>query len=138
MHIRRLLLERILKMSRLKKVWVCEFCGTEFPNRWGPQRFCGPECARQNQFGPTNSNWKGEEVSDNCKRNRVRTRFKLSNVVCVDCGTRPAVHRHHMDEDLNNHSEENVRLLCLECHSEYHPNLKNFLLNADLKIATDK
>lgn len=57
---------------------------------------------------------------------------KNSGYKCQDCGKdfsdsqdRSELHCHHINSDKTNNSSSNLRVLCVECHSKYHPHMHN-------------
>jgi predicted HNH restriction endonuclease len=54
---------------------------------------------------------------------------------CEDCGWQPTnnyqkrfIHTHHQNGDKTNNKEENLKVLCIECHSNvdgYHTQIKS-------------
>ena len=60
-----------------------------------------------------NPNWKGDNVSPDNKRKRVRRRYALTN--CEVCG-KPGRDRHHKNANLNDISPGNIIILCRRCH----------------------
>jgi hypothetical protein len=58
-------------------------------------------------------------------------RKKAKNYTCEECGWSPKsskekkyIHTHHMDKDKSNNLSSNLKVLCIDCHFNYHPTLK--------------
>lgn len=51
------------------------------------------------------------------KRRRV-TPFR--GTTCESCGATSNLHAHHIDENLDNDSPENIQTLCGSCHATHH------------------
>ncbi len=46
--------------------------------------------------------------------------YKKYNNKCVDCGSNDNLHIHHIDKNHENNSEDNLMLLCKNCHWKKH------------------
>jgi len=82
---------------------------------------------------------KGEEAKINVYSQRWReisTQFKTrKDYTCEECGWKPNdsyekrfVHTHHQNRDKTNNTKENLKVLCIECHSNvdgYHTQIKS-------------
>lgn len=107
---------------------VCLFCGKSLENR--QSLFCSVTCQSEYHYNEYIERWKqglesglkGEyQVSDRIKKYLFR---KYDNK-CSKCGwgeMNPYTHRipldvHHKDGDYTNNDEENLDLLCPNCHS---------------------
>jgi hypothetical protein len=51
------------------------------------------------------------------KRRRVT---KYRGTSCESCGATTNLHAHHVDENLDNDSPENIQTLCGPCHNSHH------------------
>jgi len=70
-------------------------------------------------------------------------RKKAENYTCQECGWKPTqpkekkyIHTHHMDKNKNNNLSSNLKVLCIKCHFNYHPSLKE--KSKDYKMFVDK
>jgi hypothetical protein len=72
---------------------------------------------------------KGEDAKINvyhAKWREISTRFKeRGNYTCEDCGWKPKIreyqrfiHTHHQNRDKTNNRRENLKVLCIKCHSQ--------------------
>ncbi len=87
----------------------------------------------------TSSLEKGEDARPNTytyKWNEISTQLrKKYNYTCQECGWRAKttyqqrfIHTHHQNGDKQNNQEENLKVLCIECHSNvdrYHSRIKS-------------
>jgi thymidylate synthase ThyX len=72
-------------------------------------------CPPRNGTGPSNSNWKGNNV----KNPRDRSRLWYEARVCEVCGATKAdrrIERHQINKDIYDNSRENIIILCSLCH----------------------
>jgi hypothetical protein len=69
--------------------------------------------------GPNHQGWKGDLASARAARYRSHRVIRELGV-CEECGERPAVDRHHVDENTKNNDPSNLRALCRGCHSRIH------------------
>lgn len=115
-----------------KNIFVCLNCGKEFSdyNSRKNRKFCSNECQVEHQYKEYIAAWKrGEEdglsggigISD-----RIRRYIFLKNdCKCEKCGWSEKnqysgnipLQIHHIDGDYKNNKEENLQLLCPNCHS---------------------
>jgi hypothetical protein len=58
-------------------------------------------------------------------------RKKAENYTCQECGWKPRntnekkyIHTHHMDKNKGNNLSSNLKVLCMDCHYNYHPTLR--------------
>lgn len=63
--------------------------------------------------------WKGESAKPNNKRARAQ-RLYPDIGICERCNAKPAIHRHHIDENPGNNARANLLFLCGKCHSAEH------------------
>jgi hypothetical protein len=56
---------------------------------------------------------------------------KAQNYTCEECGWKPRetkekryIHVHHFDKNRRNNWSSNLKVLCIDCHYNYHPTLK--------------
>lgn len=105
----------------------CLNCGKEIPNR---NKYCDNTCQAEFQYKKYIEDWK------NGKEDGLRGEYQLSKHIirylfekydnkCCCCGwsetneysdTIP-LETHHIDGDFTNNDEENLQLLCPNCHS---------------------
>lgn len=59
-------------------------------------------------------------------------RKKAENYTCQECGWKPNkdknrrfIHTHHLDKNKGNNLSANLKVLCIQCHFNYHPTLKD-------------
>ena len=110
---------------------ICEGCGRPFKPRVQTQKYGSLKCqglARRNEII---RRWKSGEISGNGKypgvlmptiRNYIKDKFGHK---CSQCGWAEVhsvtgnvpVQIDHIDGDWRNNAEENLRLLCPNCHS---------------------
>ena len=113
------------------KIHFCQNCGEKFTHRPSTRnKFCDNKCKAEYDYKIYIKRWLNKEV-DGCKggcgvSNHVkRYLFEKYNSRCQKCGwseynkytsTIP-LHIHHIDGDCTNNYEENLELLCPNCHS---------------------
>lgn len=114
-----------------KTIHTCLSCGKEFEHRKGSfNKFCSNKCHADYKFHEFIRRWKdGEENGINGEygvSNHIRKYFfEKYNGRCQKCGwheENPYTHTtpleiHHIDGDYKNNREENLQLLCPNCHS---------------------
>lgn len=112
---------------------TCEVCGTEFEryysqvSRDGWGRFCSVSCQRKGtaeqrkRFGPDHAKWNGG--SGTYRERALRERGRR----CEQCGYdkyERLLWVHHLNlksrSEQDDHSIENLRVLCIRCHLEKH------------------
>ena len=114
----------------LIKHMVCECCGKELFNKQYGTKYCSRECQLRKQYEEYIEKWKkGEENGTKGKYDISghvrRYLFEKYNCKCEKCGwgeENPISHKiplqiHHIDGDCLNNKEENLQLLCPNCHS---------------------
>ena len=96
---------------------ICEECVAEIKltkrekrRQYRFQRFCSRRCSK---LGKHNPQWKGDAASRAAGHYRAQTRFALGQ--CSKCG-KPAVDRHHKDDNALHNNRINVESLCRRCH----------------------
>jgi hypothetical protein len=145
---------KILKQEPNQKLNICKNCLKKFlklNNRYPTDRevreFNLKELytQKQNFFDfDVSSLEKGEYAKANVyvkNWNKISTKIKEKReYTCQDCGFRPKdsyqkrfIHTHHINGDKQNNFEDNLRVLCIKCHSqvdEFHTRIKS---NKDYK-----
>lgn len=111
----------------IKGIKNCPNCGKEIPKS-SPNKFCSSECFQEYRFKTNVEKWKnnpGEYTAQDIP-SFIRT-YMIEKVgcKCEKCGwsevnpTTGAVplEIHHIDGDCTNNFEDNLQLLCPNCHS---------------------
>lgn len=115
-------------MPREKKIHYCKNCGKELNERH--KIYCDVHCQHEYQYKEYIQKWKNHEVSG------LKGQYQLSNHIvhyiwdkydgkCARCGwheINPSTGKspleiEHIDGDYQNNNEENLILLCPNCHS---------------------
>lgn len=111
-----------------EKIYYCKNCGKELNNR--QKSYCNSECQSIYQYNVYIKRWKdGIE-------NGLKGKYQLSNHIkkyiydkfdnkCCVCGWHETnkftgkvpLEIHHIDGNYENNSEDNLQLLCPNCHS---------------------
>jgi hypothetical protein len=91
---------------------VCQLCGE--PTWYHSVTRC-KKCYTGNMTGENNPSWGRFSSTKRAQGyDRALRRFKLG--VCQRCNEKPAVDRHHLDDNPLNNSDANVLCLCRACH----------------------
>ena len=109
-----------------KPLNICINCGKETPNK----KYCSTVCQNEYDYKTYINKWKNNEVDG------LRGEYQISlhirryflekyNNSCQCCGwnkENPFTHKvpleiHHIDGNYKNNSEDNLQLLCPNCHS---------------------
>lgn len=109
-----------------KPLNVCFNCGKETPN----EKYCSNECQKEHEYVQYISSWKEHKIDGSSAPygvSRYIRRYLLEkyNNSCQCCGwnkENPFTHNipleiHHIDGNYKNNSEDNLQLLCPNCHS---------------------
>ena len=113
--------------NRVKTVNYCLCCNKEIPSY---QKYCSNKCQIEYEYNVSVEKWKNGEISGTIKHGGMsgfirRYLFEKYNGECQKChwhevnpftGNVP-LHIHHIDGDCTNNKEENLQLLCPNCHS---------------------
>jgi hypothetical protein len=75
---------------------------------------CKP-CYTSNLTGENNPYW-GKFTSENRSAGWGRALRRKELGICERCQTKPAIDRHHKDDNTLNNSPENIMALCRRCH----------------------
>lgn len=124
---------------KLPKIENCLFCGKKLEH-WGT-RYCSYACPHKHKEQQNISLWKDEKISGLTSdgfmpkfvENYIWEKFCFK---CAECGwneknpinNKSPLHIHHIDGDSKNNKEENLILLCPNCHS-LTPNFGRFNKN---------
>lgn len=117
----------------------CLECKNEFSyrkGRGGTYQFCSVPCMAKYRgrlmSGPNHPFWKGGMAKRTwSSRNAIKNRINEVGY-CENCGTTEKLQGHHINsfseypEERAN--ENNIKVLCLECHSKEHPKMKDFII----------
>ena len=110
----------------------CEYCGKKLERRFYPncnkfedmacfkrRKYCDRVCMRKafTHIGETTSNWSNTHYS----ARRINNLF-LHKDKCELCGKTGKLDIHHIDENPNNNSLDNLMCLCRSCHMKIHRN----------------
>lgn len=112
----------------------CVICGIPILSRLH-RKTCSKECQEinNNRKDRNHSTGRKATVTDYRSRNFRRKFRKDRNNKCEACGYLGLynLHIHHIVEKRNNgnNTEENLLLLCPNCHSEIHNNIKGLALS---------
>lgn len=118
-----------LSKTKEKIELVCDNCSSSFLKKKAIadksiKHFCTNDCKRE--FYVKNSQERGIFHTHNGKSSISTYRklaFKIYDAKCYYCGYckhLDVLQVHHMDENRNNNSIENLRIVCPTCHSEIH------------------
>lgn len=117
--------------KKVKEKHVCLNCGKEFEHKTQTKnKFCSPECFHEYKHKHFIENWKngvkdgvnGEYGVSGAIRKYL---FEKYNCRCQKCGWgeinettgKVPLQIHHIDGDYRNNKEDNLQLLCPNCHS---------------------
>ena len=116
----------IRKKSKIKSNF-CLNCGSEIDNR---KKFCNAQCQADYNYKLFIERWKNGEEDGTRGENSIsnylkRFMFEKYNCCCQKCGWNQIneftgnipLEIHHIDGDCTNNKEENLELLCPNCHS---------------------
>ena len=118
-------------LNRKRVVFVnCIMCGVEFRRLHKTRKYCSLACKIRFEYEQYIERWKRGEETGNKSHGNVSNYVKRylkakCNNSCSQCGwaeVNPVtglvpVQVDHIDGDWRNSSEENLRLLCPNCHS---------------------
>lgn len=97
----------------------CPACGSLFHGRG---KTCSRGCANAYfKTGPNHGNWKESRYRSTC--------FHYHEKRCVVCGEEYIVEVHHLDENPNNNSPENLIPLCPTHHQYWHSRYQEKIAN---------
>ncbi len=114
--------------SLRKETLYCKNCGT--PLKENQKEFCSNKCQTKYQYEQYIERWKNGEESGlsgvyNISKHIRRYLFEKNDCKCEMCGWGETnkftgnipLEVHHKDGDYTNNKEENLQLLCPNCHS---------------------
>jgi len=137
---------RVIKRVENQKLNVCKNCLRKYLNRYPTdidvKNFNLKEFHRKNMgfFDfDTSELEKGESATPNVYSknwNIISKKIKEKRgYICENCGFRPSnsyekkfIHTHHINGNKQNNFEDNLRVLCIKCHSDvdiYHKRIKS-------------
>lgn len=113
------------------KAHICVNCGKEFEHRTtSGNKYCSFNCQHKHEYKLFIERWKSGNESGvigkyGISKHIRRYLFEKNNEKCQICGwgkENPVTHKvplqiHHIDGDCTNNKEENLQLLCPNCHS---------------------
>lgn len=112
-----------------RAVRFCENCGKELTSK-SSKKYCSNKCQQEKRYKEYIDRWKNGEESGisgkyDVSENIRRYMFEKHDCKCEKCGwgeENPKTHQiplqiHHIDGDCLNNKEENLQLLCPNCHS---------------------
>lgn len=112
------------------EIATCLNCGKEFVKYLNPSsRFCCMECFNEYKKQQFITKWKSGELSGTanytCSKSIRNYMLEKANYKCQVCGwgeENPYTHKiplqiHHIDGNSLNNSEDNLQVLCPNCHS---------------------
>jgi hypothetical protein len=111
-----------------KKNCICKNCGKEFKTYEKNRQFCSTSCYKEYHSKTKTERWlNGLEIPNGTKVPEFIRKYLLNkfNNKCQLCGwgeENPITHKiplqiHHIDGDCTNNKEDNLQLLCPNCHS---------------------
>lgn len=122
--------EHFNKGKKTLKIHKCLNCGKEFEYKYPSQIYCSNTCQHQYERNEYIKRWKNGEENGVTSWNDISSHirnylFEKYNSKCQKCGwgeENPITHKiplqvHHIDGDCTNNKEENLQLLCPNCHS---------------------
>lgn len=108
----------------------CLYCGKEFPTNRSNQKFCDNKCQKEFEYVQYIRDWKNGYVDGTVgeyaiSRHIKRYMMEKHNCCCELCGWNKTnvytntipLEIHHIDGDYTNNKEDNLQLLCPNCHS---------------------
>ena len=108
----------------------CKNCNKESPFEKKRNDYCNNQCQNDFEYKQYIENWKsgyetGTTKPDDTSKHVVRYMFEKYNSSCQVCGWKQInpytlkvpLQIHHIDGNCFNNSENNLQLLCPNCHS---------------------
>jgi len=114
-----------------KKIKTCIYCNNNFHSKPKVSKYCSKECEIKFKTEKTITDWKLGKIKGYSGKNMLvpswlrRYMFKKFNCKCCKCGwceKNPITNKiplevNHIDGDASNSKEENLELVCPNCHS---------------------
>ena len=113
-----------------KQIHICLNCGKEFEHRFGAHnnKFCSHKCQGEYKHKNLIEKWKSGEYKGNPENISVAIKKYLlekNNFKCEMCGfegynistNNTILQIHHKDGNSSNNKEENLQVLCPNCHA---------------------
>lgn len=111
-------------------VRYCLNCGKELSNRHNTTKYCNNVCQAEYEHKEYIRRWKEGKETGMCGTRSISKHIRdylmdKHERKCQVCGWdkihpitgEPPLHVHHIDGDATNNSEDNLQLLCPNCHS---------------------
>lgn len=109
---------------------TCVVCGKTWESWNSNSRYCSIECQSEYKYNEFISRWLSGEINGSGKCSKlsayvVRYVLEKANYKCEECGFnkvhprtgKPILEIHHIDENPENSTVENLKVLCPNCHS---------------------
>lgn len=111
---------------------ICQECGEQFSrtkHRAGKMVYCSIQCmsiARGLAMrGSAHPNWKGGVTERDQRWKKLKRAILTERGKCDKCGTVENLQAHHIknwsDYPGLRYESSNIRVLCADCHAEFHP-----------------
>lgn len=119
---------------------LCEVCNKEFivkRYRKDSALYCSNECRRKRMpKAAEHPMWKGGISERKYSSRKVIRNLKKCIAECQKCGSTNRLQGHHIikhseNKDLAN-DQNNILILCISCHANEHPEIKNFILKGEV------
>lgn len=115
--------------KKRKDKHYCVYCGKELENK--RNKYCSNQCYKEHKYEQKIKNWKNGEYDGwtgkqaGIKHYIKRYLIKKVNCKCEKCGwaeinnitNEVPLQIHHIDGNCKNNKEENLQVLCPNCHS---------------------
>lgn len=113
-----------------KVIRYCQYCGEELTSDQRHNLYCSQNCANQAKKENNIQLWKDGYISGTNKNGQISPivrnyMLKKANYCCEICGWNKVnqtlgyspLEIHHKDGNYNNNDEDNLQVLCPNCHS---------------------
>ena len=111
---------------------ICKQCRTEIVDSH-PRVFCSVICKaiyqQKHLLGRNNPNWK-EDKFYYTNPHSLQKLIKRRDIHCQECGSYSNLGVHHKDRDHFNNGDDNLILLCKNCHAKEHPEVAHLILSS--------
>jgi endogenous inhibitor of DNA gyrase (YacG/DUF329 family) len=129
-----------LQFETARTIKTCPSCQNQFedsPSRKA-RKFCSVECKNTERLSDKQRREKAKAAQilkrgNNSSRRLRNWIFKVKEAKCQSCGydkRKYCIDLHHIDNNPNNNTVENIAILCVMCHRELH--------KGDLEHAAEK